>query len=83
MTKQKPATAVLLGLFFAGGTALAAGPASASAATGQRLATASNGTTAIVSGIQERPRCRWVRGHWRWDYRRGHRVWVPRHRICR
>jgi hypothetical protein len=82
MTKREHAAATLLGLLFAGGTVLAAGSASASVAAGQRLTT-SNGTTAVVTGSPERPRCHWVRGRWRWDRRRGHRVWVPRHRVCR
>jgi hypothetical protein len=82
MRKRKPATAALLGLLFAGGTILAAGTASASVTSGQHLTTAPSSTIAIVTAAPERPRCHWVHGRWRWDYRRGHRVWVPRHRVC-
>lgn len=84
MTKQKHATAALLGLLFAGGTILTAGTATASVSAGQNAATASGNATNVVSRAPEnQPRCRWVRGHWRWDYRRGHRVWVRGHRVCR
>lgn len=79
MTKQKYAAATLLGLLFTAGTILTAGTASA-ATGGQRITTA---TTTAAAGVPERPKCYWVRGHWRWDYRRGERVWVPRHRVCR
>jgi hypothetical protein len=84
MAKQRHGTAALLGLLIAGGTLVTAGPASASAAAGQRLGNAPSIETAVVTGaLQRPPRCRFVRGHWRWDRRRGRRVWVPRHRICR
>jgi hypothetical protein len=82
MAKRKYATAMSLGLMLAGGTIAVASSASASVVAGQRLAGAPTSATAVVTGVQERPRCRYVRGHFRWDYRRGHRVWVPRHRVC-
>ncbi|MGH3380334.1 MAG: hypothetical protein ACRDP6_36930 [Actinoallomurus sp.] len=82
MTKQKHATAALLGLAFAGGTILTAGTATASVPAGQRTVIASSAAHAASQAPANRPRCRWVRGHWRWDYRRGHRAWVPGHRMC-
>ena len=83
MTKQKHATAAVLGLALAGGMFVTASTATASAAAGQSLTTAPKGLVSTVSTAPEtRPRCRWIRGHWRWDYRRGHRVWIRGHRVC-
>jgi hypothetical protein len=79
MTKQKHAAAALLGLAFAGGSILTAGTATASVPAGRSAVIASSPTHAASL---DRPRCRWVHGHWRWDYRRGHRAWVRGHRMC-
>jgi hypothetical protein len=84
VTIQKHTTAVLLGLLFAGGTIFAAGPATASVSAGQSTVIASSTPTNAISRAPEnRPRCHWVRGHYRWDYRRGRRVWRRAHRVCR
>ena len=83
MTKQKHAAAALLGLAFAGGAIVTGGTAVASVPAGQSAVIASSSTQTVSLAPASRPRCRWVRGHWRWDYRRGHRAWVPGHRRCR
>jgi hypothetical protein len=82
MTKQKHATAALMGLLFAGGTIVTAGTATAAVSTAQSLATAPSAMVSTVSNTttRNRPRCHWVHGHWR--YRRGHRIWVSGHRVC-
>jgi hypothetical protein len=75
------------GLVIAGGTALTGGAAYAAGQPGSaRLSTAPQSASAglIATSPDLRPRCRWVRGHYRWTYRRGMRtrIWIRGHRVC-
>jgi hypothetical protein len=75
-------TGVLSGLVFAIGTVPTVGTATAAVPTGGRAAAPQTATHRVAGTMEDRARCHIVRGHWRWDRRRGHRVWVPRHRVC-
>lgn len=86
MRMSKRMAVTVSGLMIAGGTAITGGAAYAAGRPGTAsLTTAPQSAVAglVATSPDLRP-CRWVRGHYRWTYRRGlrTRVWIPRHRIC-